>query len=127
MHPAKLGLHPVPLKNIAGLLFVALGDDPAGFDQAAAEVGEKMKHQGLEDAKLAKSIRYTVKANWKLIFENNRECYHCNTRASRIRAGHLRHRALLAAEPARSGARRKSSQASASPAWGLATRWHHPT
>jgi Rieske 2Fe-2S family protein len=75
----KLGLHPVPVKNIAGLLFVALGDDPAGFDQAVAEVGEKMTHQGLEDAKLAKSIRYAVKANWKLIFENNRECYHCNT------------------------------------------------
>src|ERR1051325_1967764 len=38
-----------------------------------------MRHQGLENAKLAKSIRYTVRANWKLIFENNRECYHCNT------------------------------------------------
>jgi Rieske 2Fe-2S family protein len=38
-----------------------------------------MKHQGLEDGKLAKSIRYTVKANWKLVFENNRECYHCST------------------------------------------------
>ena len=37
-----------------------------------------MQHQGLEDAKLAKSVRYTVKANWKLVFENNRECYHCN-------------------------------------------------
>ena len=69
----------MPLKNVAGLLFVALGDDPVSFDRAAAEVGEKMEHQGLEDAKLAKSVRYTVKANWKLIFENNRECYHCNT------------------------------------------------
>jgi phenylpropionate dioxygenase-like ring-hydroxylating dioxygenase large terminal subunit len=79
VHPSKLGLHPVPLKNIAGLLFVALGDDPVSFDRVAAEVGEKMKHQWLEDAKLAKSVRYTVKANWKLVFENNRECYHCNT------------------------------------------------
>ena len=80
MHQSKLGLHPVPLKNVAGLLFVALGDDPVNFDRVAAEVGEKMQHQGLEDAKLAKSVRYTVKANWKLIFENNRECYHCTTR-----------------------------------------------
>jgi Rieske 2Fe-2S family protein len=61
------------------LLFVALGDDPVSFDRAVADVAEKMRHQGLEDAKLAKSIRYTVRANWKLIFENNRECYHCNT------------------------------------------------
>jgi glycine betaine catabolism A len=79
VHQEKLALHPVPLKIVAGLLFVALGDDPASFDRAAAEVGEKMRHQGLEDAKLAKSVRYTVRANWKLIFENNRECYHCNT------------------------------------------------
>jgi glycine betaine monooxygenase A len=76
---SNLGLHPVPLRNVAGLLFVALGDDPVSFDRAAAEVGEKMIHQGLEQAKLAKSARYTVQANWKLIFENNRECYHCNT------------------------------------------------
>ncbi len=75
----QLGLHPVPLKNVAGLLFVALGDDPVGFGEAAAEIGAKMAHQGLEDAKLAKRVRYTVKANWKLVFENNRECYHCNT------------------------------------------------
>src|SRR5262249_8268846 len=32
IHQAKLGLHPAPLKNVAGLLFVALGDDPASFE-----------------------------------------------------------------------------------------------
>jgi Rieske 2Fe-2S family protein len=36
-----------------------------------------MAHQGFAEAKLARKIRYTVKANWKLVFENNRECYHC--------------------------------------------------
>lgn len=76
---SQLGLHRVRLKNVAGLLFVALGEDPVGFDQAAGELARKVVHQGLEDAKLAKSVRYTVKANWKLVFENNRECYHCNT------------------------------------------------
>jgi Rieske 2Fe-2S family protein len=77
VHQSTLGLHPVPLKNVGGMMFVALGDDPVNFDRTAVEVGEKMKHQGLEEAKLAKAVRYTVKANWKLVFENNRECYHC--------------------------------------------------
>ena len=27
--------------------------------------------------KIAHQIDYVVKANWKLVFENNRECYHC--------------------------------------------------
>ncbi len=108
VHQEKLGLHPVPLKNIAGLLFVALGDDPVSFDRVAAEVGEKMKHQGLEDAKLAKSVRYTVKANWKLDLREQSRVLSLQHRASRICAGHLRHRTLLAADDAGRGARRKT-------------------
>src|SRR4030095_10245767 len=79
IHQSKLSLHPVPLKNVGGLLFIALSDNPVSFEQAAADIGEKIVHQGLEEAKLAKTVRYRVKANWKLIFENNRECHHCNT------------------------------------------------
>jgi len=121
-------LHPVAVENIAGPLFVALGDDPTGFDQVGGEVGEKMRHQGLEDAKLARSIRYIVKANWKLIFENNRECYHCNTaHPEYVQGVPYDTCALLAAEfcPKSSGAER-NSRASASPAWALVTRWRHP-
>jgi Rieske 2Fe-2S family protein len=32
---------------------------------------------GLDRAKVAYSAEYRVAANWKVIFENNRECYHC--------------------------------------------------
>lgn len=74
---SELGLHPVPLESLGGVLFVALGPDPVPFADAAKEIAAQMPHQGLERAKLAKAIRYTVKANWKLVFENNRECYHC--------------------------------------------------
>jgi Rieske 2Fe-2S family protein len=77
VHQRELGLTPVALRNIAGLLFVALGTDPVPFGPAVAEIEDKMRHQGLEEAKLAHQARYIVKANWKLIFENNRECYHC--------------------------------------------------
>ena len=31
----------------------------------------------MERAKVAHTIDYLVKANWKIVFENNRECYHC--------------------------------------------------
>jgi len=34
--------------------------------------------QGFAKAKVAKVVDYLVKANWKLVWENNRECYHCN-------------------------------------------------
>jgi Rieske 2Fe-2S family protein len=29
-------------------------------------------------AKIARAVDYLVKANWKLVWENNRECFHCN-------------------------------------------------
>jgi Rieske 2Fe-2S family protein len=79
VHQSKLGLQAVELKNLGGLLFIALGKDMPRFDEGAAAIATQMAHQGFADAKLAKSIRYRVKANWKLIFENNRECYHCAT------------------------------------------------
>ena len=103
VHQSKLGLHPVPLKDVAGLLFVALGDDPVSFDRVAAEVGEKMRHQGLDDAKVAKSVRYTVQGKLEAHLREQSRVLSLQHRASRIRAGHLRHGALLAAEPARSG------------------------
>ena len=36
------------------------------------------KSQGFRRAKVAKAVDYLVKANWKLVWENNRECFHCN-------------------------------------------------
>ncbi len=78
IHQSQLGLHPVALKNLGGVMFVCLGGDAVPFDEGAAEIAAQMQHQGFVDAKLAHTIRYTVAANWKLIFENNRECYHCD-------------------------------------------------
>jgi Rieske 2Fe-2S family protein len=33
----------------------------------------------MERARLAYTADYTIRANWKIVFENNRECYHCPT------------------------------------------------
>ena len=37
-----------------------------------------LKPQGFARAKVAKLVDYEIAANWKLVWENNRECYHCN-------------------------------------------------
>lgn len=78
IHQSKLGLHPVAVKTLGDLVFVALGPDPLSFDAAAADIVGQMQHQGFADAKAAYTKRYVVDANWKLVFENNRECYHCD-------------------------------------------------
>jgi Rieske 2Fe-2S family protein len=72
-----LSLHPVHVRHVAGLIFISLSDSPPSFDDVFALIDRKMKPHGIERAKVAHTVDYLVKANWKLVFENNRECYHC--------------------------------------------------
>jgi Rieske 2Fe-2S family protein len=73
-----LGLVPVALQTLAGMLFISLSDDPSDFSAAANQIEPIMKPQGLDRARVAKIVDYEVRANWKIVWENNRECYHCN-------------------------------------------------
>jgi Rieske 2Fe-2S family protein len=63
---------------LAGLIFVSLADEPPDFDAAADAIGPLVRPQGFDRAKAAKIVDYDVAANWKIVWENNRECYHCN-------------------------------------------------
>ena len=60
-----------------------------------------MGHQGLEDAKLAKSVRYHVEGQLEARLREQPRVLPLRHRASRIRPGHLRHGALLAAAECR--------------------------
>src|SRR6476659_2398279 len=72
-----LSLKPVPIVDAAGLLFFSLSDSPPDFSDALATIRRKMKPHAIDRAKIAHQVDYVVKANWKIVFENNRECYHC--------------------------------------------------
>ena len=72
------GLHRVQAREVGGLIFVCLADDPPAFEGAAEALGALLRPQGLERARIAASRSYEVHANWKLVWENNRECWHCN-------------------------------------------------
>jgi Rieske 2Fe-2S family protein len=74
----NLGLLRAPVRELGGFIFVSLCDDPPNFSEASASVGPMLQPQGLDRAKVAKFVDYDVAANWKLVWENNRECYHCN-------------------------------------------------
>jgi Rieske 2Fe-2S family protein len=74
----NLALLKAPVRVVSGLIFVSLSDDPPDFTEAIAEIEPLARPQGLDRAKVAKIVDYDVAANWKLVWENNRECYHCN-------------------------------------------------
>lgn len=75
---SELALIEVSLREVAGLIFITLSDAPSDFDAAAAMMEPAARPQGMERAKVAKSVEYDIAANWKIVWENNRECYHCN-------------------------------------------------
>ena len=60
------------------MIFISLADQPPDFDKVAELIGPLASPQGMERAKVAKVVDYEVSADWKLVWENNRECYHCN-------------------------------------------------
>ena len=74
------GLHRAPVREVEGLVFVWLdgASEPAPCYDAAHDLAGALHPQGLARAKVAAQIDYDVAANWKLVWQNNRECWHCH-------------------------------------------------
>ena len=80
---ADYSLHPVNLGLWAGFIFVNLASastspsdrDSMSLEEWLAQLAGKFPN--LPKLRSAKRIDYNVQANWKLIFENYSECYHC--------------------------------------------------
>jgi Rieske 2Fe-2S family protein len=74
---ADYSLGEVHLALWEGFIFVNLADVPTLLEKAFAPLAGKFTHWNLPLLRSAKRIEYDVRANWKLIFENYSECYHC--------------------------------------------------
>jgi glycine betaine catabolism A len=74
---AQNGLRPVAIENAGGLLFLCLSDNPPPFERARADIAAQIGIYRLDHLKVAEQIDLVDRANWKLVMENNRECYHC--------------------------------------------------
>jgi phenylpropionate dioxygenase-like ring-hydroxylating dioxygenase large terminal subunit len=74
---ADYSLHAVNLALWEGLIFVNLAGSPTPLEEWFAPLNGKFSHWNLPKLRAAKRIEYDVKANWKLMFENYSECYHC--------------------------------------------------
>ena len=64
----------------AGLVYVSLASRPPAFDGLRVRFEVAGAPQGFDRARIAHVADYEVEANWKLVWENNRECYHCTPR-----------------------------------------------
>jgi Rieske 2Fe-2S family protein len=71
------GLKPVPCESVAGYIFVSLAAEPADFAPFRHLMEAYFGPHRLGEAKVAYESTIVEKGNWKLVWENNRECYHC--------------------------------------------------
>ena len=74
----QYGLHRAHAREVEGMIWISLAKEPMDFDAAYETIAPVARPQGLARAKVAKIMDFYVHANWKLVWENNRECYHCN-------------------------------------------------
>jgi Rieske 2Fe-2S family protein len=87
-------LHGVSVALWEGFIFLSLDEPDAPFEQSHAPLIGRFSRFSLAQLRAQRRIEYDVRANWKLIFENYSECYHCPTV----------HPSLVKLSPAESGA-----------------------
>ncbi|MEL4375622.1 aromatic ring-hydroxylating oxygenase subunit alpha [Brucella cytisi] len=75
--PAEYGLKPVHCETVAGYIYVCVAEEAPDFGAFRNLVEPYLAPHNIKDAKVAFESSIIEKGNWKLVWENNRECYHC--------------------------------------------------
>jgi len=71
-------LIPVAVRVVGAHILVCLSDEsPQDIDALASEMAPRFAPYALQHSKIAYESEIIENGNWKLVIENNRECYHC--------------------------------------------------
>jgi Rieske 2Fe-2S family protein len=71
------GLWRLHCEAVAGYLFVCFAAEPPDFAPTRRHLEPYLQPHKLADARVAFESTIIEEGNWKLVWENNRECYHC--------------------------------------------------
>ena len=61
-----------------GFVLINLDRDCAPFESSHGSILSRFDDWGLEDLVSAHRVTYDLQANWKVVFQNYSECYHCS-------------------------------------------------
>ncbi len=75
--PSKHGLKSVHCATAAGMVFICLAEIAPDFAPVKAAADRYSAPHQPQALKVAHQSRIVERGNWKLVLENNRECYHC--------------------------------------------------
>lgn len=74
---SKHGLKPVHCEEVAGLIMICLAETAPDFAPFRAAAAAYAGPHDMANLKVAYQSSIVEQGNWKLVMENNRECYHC--------------------------------------------------
>jgi Rieske 2Fe-2S family protein len=74
---AAHGLKPIHVESVGGVIYVCLADKPPPIDDFREKFEPLLAPHNLKHTKVAYQTTLVEYANWKLVMENGRECYHC--------------------------------------------------
>jgi Rieske 2Fe-2S family protein len=72
------GLMPVNCEVVNSYIYICVADKAPDFEQFRKDLSPFIAPHNLENSKVAHEANLIEDGNWKLVFENNRECYHCD-------------------------------------------------
>ena len=75
--PSQFSLHPAATASWEGFVFICLADEPEPFEKQYAPIQDRFARFNIARLRSHRRIDYDIRANWKLLFENYSECYHC--------------------------------------------------
>ncbi|MGZ3496121.1 MAG: aromatic ring-hydroxylating oxygenase subunit alpha [Vulcanimicrobiaceae bacterium] len=74
---AEYPLHEAHVATFEGFVFVNLAKTPEPFERAFAPLLGRFADWNIGALRTARSVTYDLACNWKLVFLNYSECYHC--------------------------------------------------
>jgi Rieske 2Fe-2S family protein len=74
---SQFGLHRAHAQVVEGFIFVCLAEDPPRLEPSLRDIRPHIEPYELAQAKICHTETYDLQANWKILNENFRECYHC--------------------------------------------------
>ncbi len=74
---ADYPLNQATIALFEGFVFVSLASEPVPFENAFAPLMGRFSKWHIGELRVARTIDYQLACNWKLVFQNYSECYHC--------------------------------------------------
>jgi Rieske 2Fe-2S family protein len=74
---ALYGLKPVHCASVGGYIWICVAKIAPDFEPVRKHIEPYFLPHNMRETKVAFESTIIERANWKLVWENNRECYHC--------------------------------------------------